>query len=138
MRGTECLVAPGYAAAVAKLSQSGGKLVLSLSPIEKIAARHGDVRVPLVESVRSGLWSRGSGCVAYGPGTAVPWLVAYGPFAGTATRTSPRSGRAEALEVQLARVSGSRACWCRFAVLVPRNGRFGARGRLRGGGRSLD
>ncbi len=59
-------VAPGYAAAVAQLSQSGGKLVLSLSPIEKIAARHGDVRVPLVESVRSGSWNRGSGWLAYG------------------------------------------------------------------------
>jgi hypothetical protein len=66
---------------VATLRSDGEHLVLTLRPLEKLAALHGDVRVPLaqVRSVRKvDPWSSLRGLRA--PGTGIPHVVAYGTF----------------------------------------------------------
>jgi hypothetical protein len=66
---------------VATLRSDGEHLVLALRPLEKLAALHGDVRVPLdrVRSVRKvDPWRSLRGLRA--PGTGIPHLVAYGTF----------------------------------------------------------
>jgi hypothetical protein len=65
---------------VASVTVDGEELVVGLSPLERLAAFHGDVRVPLATvrsvSVEPRPWSSLRGLRA--PGTGVPGLLAYG------------------------------------------------------------
>lgn len=65
---------------MANVIVKGAELIVKLSSLEKLAAFHGNVRVPLaaVESVRTEPhpWSMLRGIRA--PGTGVPGLIAYG------------------------------------------------------------
>lgn len=65
---------------MATLAIQGDELIVRLSPLEKLAAFHGNVHVPLsaIEAVSadSDPWSALRGVRA--PGTGIPGLIAYG------------------------------------------------------------
>ncbi len=66
---------------MATLTSDGDHLVLKLGPLEKLAALHGDVRVPLeqVRAIRKvDPWRSLRGLRA--PGTGIPYVLAYGTF----------------------------------------------------------
>jgi hypothetical protein len=102
---------------MASVTIEDGELVVRLSPLEKLGAFHGDVRVPLsaVQSitVEADPWGVLRGVRA--PGTGVPGLVAYGVrrFPGGKDFAAVR-GRRPAVRVDL----GAGAPFARLLVSV--------------------
>jgi hypothetical protein len=67
---------------MASLSVEGGELVLRLSPLEKLGALHGDVRVPLQAVDELTISRRPFGDLhgVRAPGTGVPRVIALGTW----------------------------------------------------------
>ena len=91
---------------MAGLAIQGDELVVTLSPFERMAALHGDVRVPLgaVSEIclESDPWCALRGIRA--PGTGFPGVIAYGVRRGTGGRPDFAAvlGRGAAVRVELA------------------------------------
>jgi hypothetical protein len=104
---------------MATLAIQGDELVLRLNPFERLAAMHGDVRIPLgvvrEVSLESDPWCALRGIRA--PGTGLPGVIAYGVRRGTGGRPDFAAvlGRGAAVRVELA----DRAAYGRLLISVP-------------------
>ena len=90
---------------MAALMIEGDQLVIALSPLERAAAFHGDVRVPRA-SVRSIRVDPDPWCALRGiraPGTGFPGVIAYGVRRSTGDRPDFAAvrGRGPAVRVEL-------------------------------------
>jgi hypothetical protein len=104
---------------VASLAVSGDLLLLRLSPLEKVAANRGDIRVPLTQVVAVAVeerpWNALRGIRA--PGTGLPGVIAYGTRLGTGGPPdfAALHGRGPAVRIELC--PGAR--YGRLLVTVP-------------------
>jgi hypothetical protein len=104
---------------VASLGVIGDRLVLRLSPLEKVAAVRGDIQVPLSQieavAVEERPWRSLRGIRA--PGTGFPGVIAYGVrlATGGAPDFAALRGRGPAVRVELC--AGAR--YGRLLVTVP-------------------
>jgi hypothetical protein len=96
---------------MAKLAIDGGDLVVHLSPLEKLGALHGHVRVSLASVKRAWAatdpWSVLRGYRA--PGTGIPWVIMLGTTRGSFGKDfCAVYGRKPAVVVELADADFSR------------------------------
>jgi hypothetical protein len=91
---------------MAELAIHGDELVVRLSPLERVAAFHGDIHVPLacVQTIctEPDPWAALRGMRA--PGTGLPGMIAYGVRRMTGARPDFAAvwGRRPAIRVELA------------------------------------
>lgn len=100
---------------MAGLAIQGDELIVTLNALERLAAVHGDLHVPLA-SVREIRLEPDPWCALRGirmPGTGFPGVVAYGVRRGTGARPDFAAvlGRGSAVRVEL-------AAPCRYARLL--------------------
>jgi|SRR5665213_1110709 hypothetical protein len=104
---------------MATLAIQGDELWVRLARLEKLAAMHGDIRVPLSAvsaiTVENDPWGALRGIRA--PGTGIPGLIAYGVRRATGGRPDFAAvhGRRPAIRVEL----GPLARFERLLVTVP-------------------
>ena len=103
---------------MATLAIDGADLVVQLSPLEKLAALHGDTRFELASvtdvSVEPNVWAALRGIRA--PGTGIPYVIAYGTLRGRGSKDLAliRGGRKPGLRVDF----GEGAPFARLIVTV--------------------
>ena len=100
---------------MAGLAIHGDELIVTLNPLERVAALHGDLHVPL-GAVRAVSLEPDPWCALRGiraPGTGFPGVIAYGVRRGTGERPDFAAvlGRGTAVRVELAEP-------CRYARLL--------------------
>lgn len=100
---------------MADLAIQGDELIVTLTPLERLAALHGDLHVPLA-AVREVRLEPDPWCALRGirmPGTGFPGVIAYGVRRGTGARPDFAAvlGRGSAVRVELAEP-------CRYARLL--------------------
>ena len=103
---------------MAGLAIRGDELVVTLNALERLAAMHGEIRVPIGSvqevSLESDPWCALRGIRA--PGTGLPGVIAYGVRRSTGARPDFAAvlGRGTAVRVEL----GAGACYGRLLVTV--------------------